>query len=593
MSGSRSFAAVNPSSYLFHSTTTVDNSEAAASAAPFSRRRENDSFASQRYASSAEIPSFQSVYRRKRENDQWIVKTAMKAVLLSPVLVLVVWSIAAVAFTHKQLQPTNTSSSSSNNMQTMQQQSQQQRRNQKKGWFGGNSRRASQQEQQQQQLFFPAQGAPLIVQPNYLPLQPPQAQQIPAAAAAQQQLYYATLPEQGDILAQNNNALVGVPPLQQGSSSAQQQQQQQYFSFPEQEAENHPIFPLPLPEQGSSASTLHDNYPTELGASPEKRPLVQVVAQQYGAVPLPPVVTQEGDPTTQQQQYFSFPEQGASPENPLALQLPPPQQGADYYYTLPEQGVAAAKKPRIGDVYTGAYIDDAFYSPQQQPAAQAQQPVMPRAAQQPLAAHANYLRHNQQQQQKHQNVKYFYYDPKTTKKDIHGHLHLPQIVYDAFGRAVSLKSLSAAAPVYMEAPPTTMTHQNASTYNGTIYNYTHTHPPVVETRQKRSMSLPRFGADTTTSSSNANGGGGWGTSTAADSSLIVCTVGVMALLVGALSARRMRSRSILSACIENEALLEDEAAYDTAYTVNNVAGGANHYNTFQQGWKGDLEKFDV
>ncbi len=60
----------------------------------------------------------------------------------------------------------------------------------------------------------------------------------------------------------------------------------------------------------------------------------------------------------------------------------------------------------------------------------------------------------------------------------------------------------------------------------------------------------------------------------------------MALLVGALSARRLRSRSFLSSCIENESL-EDDVAYDTAYTTTD-----NSYNTFG-GWKGDLEKFDV
>ena len=73
----------------------------------------------------------------------------------------------------------------------------------------------------------------------------------------------------------------------------------------------------------------------------------------------------------------------------------------------------------------------------------------------------------------------------------------------------------------------------------------------------------------------------------------------MALFVGALSARRMRShqqRSILSMCIENEQL-DHDAAYDTIYTTttnpNNAIFGSNHYNTFAQGWKGDLEKFDV
>jgi hypothetical protein len=80
-----------------------------------------------------------------------------------------------------------------------------------------------------------------------------------------------------------------------------------------------------------------------------------------------------------------------------------------------------------------------------------------------------------------------------------------------------------------------------------------------------------------------------------DSSMIICTVGVvMALFVGALSARRMRhQRSILSVCIENETL-EHNAAYDTGYTTTtNPNAFGSHYNTFAQGWKGDLEKFDV
>jgi len=73
---------------------------------------------------------------------------------------------------------------------------------------------------------------------------------------------------------------------------------------------------------------------------------------------------------------------------------------------------------------------------------------------------------------------------------------------------------------------------------------------------------------------------------AQDEYIIISTVAVMALLVGALSARRLRSKNLLSTCIENESL-EDELAYDTAYTTS---GGK--YDTFGP-WKGDLEKFDV
>lgn len=75
---------------------------------------------------------------------------------------------------------------------------------------------------------------------------------------------------------------------------------------------------------------------------------------------------------------------------------------------------------------------------------------------------------------------------------------------------------------------------------------------------------------------------------AQDQYIIIATVAVMALLVGAVTARRLRSKNILSSCIENESL-EDELAYDTAYTTSAAAG---KYETFGP-WKGDLEKFDV
>jgi len=89
--------------------------------------------------------------------------------------------------------------------------------------------------------------------------------------------------------------------------------------------------------------------------------------------------------------------------------------------------------------------------------------------------------------------------------------------------------------------------------------------------------------------------------------IIITTVATMALLVGALSARRLRSRQFLSFCIENESL-EDELAYDAAYTTQGTGGLYGHgggssgggYDTFVSGkyggdlrWRGDLEKFDV
>lgn len=86
--------------------------------------------------------------------------------------------------------------------------------------------------------------------------------------------------------------------------------------------------------------------------------------------------------------------------------------------------------------------------------------------------------------------------------------------------------------------------------------------------------------------------------------IIISTVATMALFVGALSARRLRSRQFLSFCIENESL-EDELAYDVAYTTQSTVGASSFYtgagyDTFGGGkyggdlrWRGDLEKFDV
>ena len=140
----------------------------------------------------------------------------------------------------------------------------------------------------------------------------------------------------------------------------------------------------------------------------------------------------------------------------------------------------------------------------------------------------------------------FYYDPKDATKT--GELQIPDTVYDEDGNRVSLQALQGSQ-IFLEPPKQQISEQPQQL--------------TVPTNIKK-----------------------WGESTIQDQSIIVSTVAVMALLVGALSARRLRSRSFLSSCIENESL-EDDVAYDTAYTTTD-----NSYNTFG-GWKGDLEKFDV
>ena len=164
--------------------------------------------------------------------------------------------------------------------------------------------------------------------------------------------------------------------------------------------------------------------------------------------------------------------------------------------------------------------------------------------QQHVVEHENHSSINLQNENAQKQV--YYYDAKEVTSDGSGQLQIPSLVYDAKGNVVQLDSLKGSSP------------------NAEIF---------LEPPQQAVLS---------TSSLKPN----WGDSTLQDQTIIVCTVAVMALLVGALSARRLRSRSFLSSCIENEAL-EDDIAYDTAYTTTD-----NSYNTFG-GWKGDLEKFDV
>jgi len=209
---------------------------------------------------------------------------------------------------------------------------------------------------------------------------------------------------------------------------------------------------------------------------------------------------------------------------------------------------------------------------------------------------------------------------------------VPLVVYDEDGNAVSVSDLhDAGHEVYMEhpkVPPPEVPKVPPP-------------PPVEESdvsievdEESSESSEPESkssNATSTTSSAETsrqmNAASEFNDSMpqAQDQMIIISTVATMALLVGALSARRMRSRQFLSSCIENESL-EDDVAYDAAYThpaasrgsmaggfghhpqlhhrgrgVSNslMAGGAVGYDTFGSTsdnpppWKGDLEKFDV
>jgi len=173
----------------------------------------------------------------------------------------------------------------------------------------------------------------------------------------------------------------------------------------------------------------------------------------------------------------------------------------------------------------------------------------------------------------------YYYDPKDTAYAHNGDiLQLPKVVYDVNGKAIPLSELRQA-PIYVQPP---MMGATSGSTTSVISNG----ESIPDASSLDMQAAPAREAVQMPQISN------WGKSTSQDQSVIVATVAVMALLVGALSARRLRSKSFLASCIENETL-EDDMAYDSAYTTTaGPVGADSSYNTFG-GWKGDLEKFDV
>ena len=496
--------------------------------------------------SSSSTPLFQHMYRRKRDNSHRydfpsqrkrkdhfytnLVQTAMKGILLSPVIVLVVWSVTAISWTNQQLSMRKFSSGT-----TQRQQNQPSMAavpsNGRRGWVFG--RRRTQQPPQ------PQATGPHIVQPLYL-----------------------QEPMQGLV---EDFDPVSVPFVASTPNSAQN-------------------LVLTSPEMASSGKKQY------YYSFPEQQQTPQMVTGDVATGALPQVVALNDPATGKTQYYYTFPEQGKAKgvivantnvQNPVVMMA---------------EGSDAVDSPLGGDAMTVVQEEAAAQLMAQ--ASQQSEPTL-RTMSRQQASHSNVVRNSKNSHPSHgkqntRNIQYYFYDPKNTKKDQHGHLRIPQFVYDTYGRVISVNSLAKtmASPILMQEEPNgepilTMIHQNATTLNATQYNYTHTHPPVVETRQKRKMSHPNQFLSTAKTNNDSS------STTDDDSSMIICTVGVMALFVGALSARRLRhQRSILSVCIENETLDED-AAYDAAYTTTNPNAFASHYNTFAQGWKGDLEKFDV
>ena len=199
-----------------------------------------------------------------------------------------------------------------------------------------------------------------------------------------------------------------------------------------------------------------------------------------------------------------------------------------------------------------------------------------------------------QPQQEAPPVVYLYYDARQLQTNAQGQVVLPNQLYDAQGRVVDTQMLvqqqqGLARNVYLEPPPHRGMAAPALTLEAPVPPVQATAQvqgaPAVEATTTTAEAPPMAGVASTTTSSNQSDNSIY------DQSIMVSTVGIMALLVGAISARRLRSRSHwLQVCIENESL-EDDVAYDDAHTIVGENSDYGTYNTF--GWKGDLEKFDV
>jgi hypothetical protein len=196
----------------------------------------------------------------------------------------------------------------------------------------------------------------------------------------------------------------------------------------------------------------------------------------------------------------------------------------------------------------------------------------------------------------------YYYDPRDVPTDprtgrIAGN-RLPSIVYDPNGNPHWLSTIRAKE-ILLEAPPLLAQAGGPAAQAAAEPPAGNVAPAEANPVGSAWTSAAMVQAGGGSGSASSSGSGPipqWGESTATDQSIIVCTVGIMALLVGAVSARRFRRQSFLSACIENEAL-DSQHGDDAAlpYGTGGLAdggGASSSYRTFE-GWKGDLEKFDV
>lgn len=467
----------------------------------------------------AELPFTSLKRRRQLQDNNSFVKWAMRSVLLSPLVVLVIWSVGTVMFASNHR--IGHSNKNINNYNS----SRRQRNNRNPpNYYGNGQNPVVMAGIPQQQLQAPQGNMIYNVNGQAMMMAPPQAQQQLQATNNLLPTNGYQQPQQGGMIPMQaqGNPIPVMAPLGNGlnanaipSNNLQQGQQQVYQQV--------------LPQAGAAINTQSQQ--------------AVMAANQAGAL--------QASGMTQQQQQIPQAQLGIADTNAMKQPSMTDSGASGQLQQLPLDTKVAQASTAMQQGSDGAAQD-------QLQAAPAKQAV-------------------------------YFYDPNETKMSQTGEiLQMPTLVYDGNGKAVPLDEIRHVAPIYVQAPVRGAT--SADTTNSDLAGLGKTdsgNELVASTARGASLVSP------SAKESSMSMPKSWGTSTSQDQTIIVATVAVMALLVGALSARRLRSKSFLSACIENESL-EDDMAYDDAYTTtaSGAMGADSSYNTFG-GWKGDLEKFDV
>lgn len=169
----------------------------------------------------------------------------------------------------------------------------------------------------------------------------------------------------------------------------------------------------------------------------------------------------------------------------------------------------------------------------------------------------------------------YYYDPSSLMSSVESPtLTLPEVIYDANGNVKKLEDVHNGGKneVYLEVKPKAVWGEKwQSTLNSKLH-----------------------GVSSGTTSFNNN------TMQSSDQLIVFGTIATMAILVGMLSAKRLRSKRLLEHCMESD--LDDE--WDEK--KNDAPGGSLMQRGFGDSmggrrenygsglhWRGDMEKFDV